>query len=100
VTFAPSPPAVAGVIWPQIRNVPSEGIQAGRHHENRYLHASKYGNAAMVAAEFSRQMAAKGVTVSVHHIGEASPKELSPAGLHLFSSPGRMVSRSAACAGS
>jgi menaquinone-dependent protoporphyrinogen IX oxidase len=55
-----------------------------------YLHASKYGNGAMVAAEFSKQMAAKGVTVSVHHIGEASPKELSPADLYLFSSPGHM----------
>ena len=54
-----------------------------------YLHASKYGNGAMVAEEFSKQMAAKGVTVSVHHIREASPKELPPADLYLFSSPGR-----------
>jgi menaquinone-dependent protoporphyrinogen IX oxidase len=54
-----------------------------------YLHASKYGNGAMVAQEFSRQMAAKGVTVDVHHIREVRPKELPPADLYLFSSPGR-----------
>src|SRR5881392_3407142 len=54
-----------------------------------YLHASKYGNGVMVAQEFSRQMAAKGVTVDVHHIREARPKELPAADLYLFSSPGR-----------
>ena len=54
-----------------------------------YLHASKYGNGAVVAKEFSRQMADKGVTVHVHHIREATPKELPPADLYLFSSPGR-----------
>jgi menaquinone-dependent protoporphyrinogen IX oxidase len=54
-----------------------------------YLHASKYGNGAMVAEEFSKQMAAKGVTVDVHHIREAKPKELPLADLYLFSSPGR-----------
>ena len=54
-----------------------------------YLHASKYGNGAMVAQEFSRQMAAKGVTVDVHHIREARPQELPSADLYLFSSPGR-----------
>ena len=54
-----------------------------------YLHASVFGNGAMVAEEFSKQMTAKGVTVSVHHIREASPKALPPADLYLFSSPGR-----------
>jgi menaquinone-dependent protoporphyrinogen IX oxidase len=54
-----------------------------------YLHASKYGNGAMVAEEFSQQMAAKGVTVDVHHIREARPRELPPADLYLFSSPAR-----------
>jgi menaquinone-dependent protoporphyrinogen IX oxidase len=54
-----------------------------------YLHASKYGNGLMVAEEFSKQMAAKGVTVEVHHIREAKPKELPPADLYLFSSPAR-----------
>ena len=54
-----------------------------------YLHASKYGNGAMVAQEFREQMTDKGVTVRVHHIREAKPKELSAADLYLFSSPGR-----------
>ena len=54
-----------------------------------YLHASKYGNGAMVAKEFSKQMAAQGVTVSVHHIREAKPKELPPADMYVFSSPAR-----------
>lgn len=55
-----------------------------------YLHASKYGNGAMVAEEFSKQMAVKGVTVNVHHITAVSPRRLAPADLYLFSSPGRM----------
>lgn len=54
-----------------------------------YLHASKYGNGAMVAEEFNKQMAAKGVTVHVHHIRGAKPKGLPPADLYLFSSPAR-----------
>ena len=55
-----------------------------------YLHASKYDNGAMVAEEFNKQMAAKGVTVNVHHITVMNPKELPSADLYLFSSPGRM----------
>jgi menaquinone-dependent protoporphyrinogen IX oxidase len=55
-----------------------------------YLHASKFGNGAMVAAEFEQLMAAKGVSVDVHHIREVSAAELSPADLYVFSSPGRM----------
>jgi flavodoxin len=55
-----------------------------------YFHASKYGNGAMVAEEFKKQMAAKGVTVNVHHIRDARPKEMPPADLYLFSAPGRM----------
>ena len=54
-----------------------------------YLHASKYGNGALVAEEFSKQMAARGVIVDVHHIQDAKPKELPPADLYLFSSPAR-----------
>jgi multimeric flavodoxin WrbA len=54
-----------------------------------YFHASKYGNGAMVAEEFRRRMAAKGVDVNVHHIRDAKPKEMPPADLYLFSSPGR-----------
>lgn len=55
-----------------------------------YLHASKYGNGAAVAEEFKERMGAKGVTVDVAHIRNASPKELPAADLYLFSSPGRM----------
>ena len=55
-----------------------------------YLHASKFGNGAMVAEEFTKQMAAKGVTVNVQHIRAARPDRLAPADLYVFSSPGRM----------
>lgn len=54
-----------------------------------YSHASKFGNGATVAAEFKRQMGAKGVSVEVHHIRDVRPTALSPADLYLFSSPGR-----------
>lgn len=54
-----------------------------------YLHASKYGDGAMVAAEFQKEMAAKGVDVVVHHIRDVHPTELSSADLYVFSSPGR-----------
>ena len=55
-----------------------------------YVHASKFGNGAAVAAEFQERMAAKGVTVDVHHIRELKAAELPPADLYVFSSPGRM----------
>jgi menaquinone-dependent protoporphyrinogen IX oxidase len=55
-----------------------------------YVHASKYGNGAMVADEFTRRMADRGVTVDVHHIRELSPDRLPAADLYVFSSPGRM----------
>jgi hypothetical protein len=55
-----------------------------------YLHHSVFGNGAMVAEEFKQLMAARGVTVTVHHIREVRPNELPPADLYLFSSPGRM----------
>jgi menaquinone-dependent protoporphyrinogen IX oxidase len=54
-----------------------------------YFHASKYGNGAKVAEEFQRQMAARGVTVDVHHVKDVKPKEIPSADLYLFSSPGR-----------
>ena len=54
------------------------------------FHASKYGNGARVAEEFKKQMATRSVTVNVHRIRDARPKELPPADLYLFSSPGRM----------
>jgi hypothetical protein len=34
-------------------------------------------------------MAAKGVTVNVHHVKNMKPKEIPPADLYVFSSPGR-----------
>jgi multimeric flavodoxin WrbA len=55
-----------------------------------YFHASKYGNGAMVAEEFKKRMAANGATIDVHHVRDARPKEMPPADLYLFSSPGRM----------
>jgi menaquinone-dependent protoporphyrinogen IX oxidase len=55
-----------------------------------YLHASKFGNGAMVAEEFKQQMATQGVAVDVHHIREIAPKALPAANLYVFSSPGRM----------
>ena len=55
-----------------------------------YFHHSVYGNGALVAEEFKRLMAARDVTVNVHHAREAKPKELPSADLYLFSSPGRM----------
>jgi hypothetical protein len=55
-----------------------------------YFHASRFGNGAMVAEEFQKQMAAKGITVNVHHIRNARPREIPPADLYLFSAPGRM----------
>ena len=54
-----------------------------------YFHASKFGNGAKVAEEFQRLMAAKGITVNVYHIRDARPKEIMPADLYVFSSPGR-----------
>jgi hypothetical protein len=54
-----------------------------------YLHASKFGNGAKVAREFTEQMAARGVTVTVHHIRDVEPDALAAADLYLFSSPGR-----------
>jgi hypothetical protein len=55
-----------------------------------YFHASKFGNGARVAKDFQARMAARGVPVNVHHIDEVRPKQLPPADVYLFSSPGRM----------
>jgi menaquinone-dependent protoporphyrinogen IX oxidase len=55
-----------------------------------YYHASKFGNGAMVAEEFKKIMAARGITVSIQHIRDAGPKDLPQADLYVFSSPGRM----------
>ena len=55
-----------------------------------YYQASKFGNGAMVAEEFKKIMAARGITVSIQHIRDANPKDLPQADLYVFSSPGRM----------
>jgi flavodoxin len=55
-----------------------------------YLHASKFGNGAMVAAEFQKQMTARGIDVDVHHIRDLKPSKLPSADLYVFSSPGRI----------
>jgi hypothetical protein len=55
-----------------------------------YVHASRFGNGAIVAAEVQKQMLARGVEVNVHHIRELKPSELPSADLYLFSSPGRL----------
>ena len=55
-----------------------------------YVHASKFGNGAAVAAEFAERMAEKGMTVTVHHMRELKAAELPPADLYVFSAPGRM----------
>jgi hypothetical protein len=44
----------------------------------------------MVAEEFKKIMAARGITVSIQHIRDANPKDLPQADLYVFSSPGRM----------
>lgn len=54
-----------------------------------YLHASKFGNGAAVAAEFRRLMATRGVEVEVHHIRDVDPGALPGADLYVFSAPGR-----------
>ena len=54
-----------------------------------YFHASRFGNGAKVADEFKRRMAARGVSVNVHHIRDVSPDRLPPADLYVFSSPGQ-----------
>jgi len=55
-----------------------------------YFHASKYGNGALVAEEFRKKMASRGVVVGVHHIRDARPDGMPPADLYLFSSPARL----------
>jgi multimeric flavodoxin WrbA len=55
-----------------------------------YYHASKYGNGKIVAEEFKKYMTAKGAIVNIHHIREVKAKDLAPADLYVFSSPGRM----------
>jgi flavodoxin len=72
----------------ELRDVPST-VRTIDAMKIEYFHASKYGNGAKVAEEFKKQMAAKGITVNVHHVRDTKPKEMPPADLYLFSSPGR-----------
>ena len=69
---------------------PDRVSRAGRNLKIEYFHASKYGNGARVAEEFKKQMAGRGIAVNVRHVREAKPREIPPADLYLFSSPGRM----------
>ncbi len=55
-----------------------------------YVHASRFGNGAKVAARFAESMAAKGVQVDVHHVREMTRVQLPAGDLYVFSSPGRM----------
>lgn len=79
-------------VMKRLHNVRIEPEAEGRRGVMKveYFHASVYGNGATVAEEFKKQMAAKGVTVNVHHVRDARPREMPPADLYLFSSPGRM----------
>jgi sulfite reductase alpha subunit-like flavoprotein len=54
-----------------------------------YYHASRFGNGERVAEEFARQASSLGSDVDVHHIREVDPTNLTPADLHVFSSPGQ-----------
>ncbi|MHC1709155.1 MAG: hypothetical protein AB9819_01930 [Methanomassiliicoccales archaeon] len=54
-----------------------------------YLHASVYGNGAQVAEEFKKQMAVRGIEVSVHHIDDMRTNTMRPTDLYVFSTPGR-----------
>jgi flavodoxin len=54
-----------------------------------YYHASRFGNGAMVANEFSKQAQVLGATVDVRHIRQANPKDMPPADIYIFSSPGQ-----------
>jgi hypothetical protein len=65
-------------------------ISGGFVMKIEYLHASKFGNGATVAEEFKQRMADRDVSVVVHHIRELNPRELGPADLYVFSSPGRL----------
>lgn len=55
-----------------------------------YVHASKFGNGAMVAEEFERQARARDIEVHAHHVRDVDRRDVPSADLYLFSSPGRM----------
>lgn len=74
----------------EIFKSPTGLLLASDRMKIEYYHASKFGNGALVAEEFRRIVAAKGVEINVHHIRDARPKEMPPADLYVFSSPGRI----------
>jgi len=55
-----------------------------------FFHASKYGNGLKIAKEFQNQMRTKGHDVSIHHIRDIKPDQVSNAELYIFASPGRI----------
>lgn len=61
-------------------------------HQTRieYIHASTFGNGALVAEEFKRLMRDKVDVVQVRHVRETKPRDIPDADLYVFSSPGRM----------
>jgi hypothetical protein len=61
---------------PAGRSDRASDVRRERAMKIEYFHASKFGNGAMVAEELKKQMAAKGVTVNVHHIRQARPDRL------------------------
>ena len=65
-----------------------------------YLHASKFGNGAIVAAYFKEQMAAEGVDVDVRHIKEMTPAELRRLICTCSARRVALVGRSGGCAAS
>jgi hypothetical protein len=69
---------------------PVSGPRRGGRMNIEYFHASKYGNGAKVAEGFKEAMAPRGVAVVIHHIQDVKAKEIPPADLYVFSSPGRM----------
>ena len=59
--------------------------------KNKNLCASKYGNGIIVAEEFKGYMAGqRGDRRNIHHIRDVKPRDVSPADLYVFSSPGRI----------
>jgi len=54
-----------------------------------YIHASKFGNGAKVAAAFREELARRGIAVNVHHVKDLKPAEIPGADLYVFSAPGR-----------
>ena len=65
-----------------------------------YLHASKFGNGAMVAEEFKQQMATRGVAVDVHHIREITPEAHRRPTCTCSARPAAWADRSGGCADS